>query len=331
MKKCPFCNKEFKKPILHVRTCVSKPKNKTAIEIKELYYMLAYDIDKNIFIDDYLVKNFSLPDLNKKYNLSYRALQFLLTHWNIKIRNIAESSPQRNEKIKETCLSLYGVENTLSKNGPAYLGRIATLQKKYGVNNSFLIPDVHERIHSDEVYMERHGCTYKEHKRKTSKKAWAEKSLEEQRAWLTSSLLSGTKGGCISKLEKNVGNVLLQNDIAFISQYSVRRSKTRSYYFDYFIPALGLVIEVNGDYWHANPVKYKPDDTLCRPGGSKIKASAVWENDSLKQKTLLAKGHTLLILWENDLKRNEQHIQKYILGEIHNATENQKNQKNQTR
>ena len=29
--------------------------------------------------------------------------------------------------------------------------------------------------------------------------------------------------------------------------------------FDIFIPKYNLLIEYNGDYWHANPTKYKAD------------------------------------------------------------------------
>jgi len=67
--------------------------------------------------------------------------------------------------------------------------------------------------------------------------------------------------------------------------------------FDFYIPSKNMIIEVDGDYWHANPELYKGEEL------NKIQARNV-RNDEFKE--ILAKGHGYLIerVWESELKNN---------------------------
>jgi len=55
------------------------------------------------------------------------------------------------------------------------------------------------------------------------------------------------------------------------------------------------VIEVQGDYWHANPNKYKNHDKIQEKN---------YNRDKRKLKYLNNNGYKVLFLWENDLKNN---------------------------
>ena len=95
-----------------------------------------------------------------------------------------------------------------------------------------------------------------------------------------------------TSIEYFVENLLKLNNIQYISQYKILK-----YRYDYFLPNFNLVIEVHGDYWHANPVVY---------GNKKlnnIQKSCV-ENDAVKSELLLDKNISLLIFWEYDIKNN---------------------------
>jgi hypothetical protein len=71
-------------------------------------------------------------------------------------------------------------------------------------------------------------------------------------------------------------------------------------YVDGFDPLTNTVYEFLGDYWHGNPVKYKPDlinqNNKKRFGNLYLK----W----LSKKHLLeTNGYTVIFMWENDFIR----------------------------
>ena len=67
--------------------------------------------------------------------------------------------------------------------------------------------------------------------------------------------------------------------------------------FDFYIPSKNMIVEVDGDYWHANPMIYEGKEL------NKIQARNV-RND--KYKEILAKGNGFKLerVWEHDLKNN---------------------------
>lgn len=67
--------------------------------------------------------------------------------------------------------------------------------------------------------------------------------------------------------------------------------------FDFYIPSKNMIVEVDGDYWHANPMIYESKDL------NKIQARNV-RNDQYKE--ILAKGNGFLLerVWEYDLNNN---------------------------
>jgi len=71
--------------------------------------------------------------------------------------------------------------------------------------------------------------------------------------------------------------------------------------YDICNPILKKIVEIHGDYWHANPVLFPPD--RIHPVKNK-KASEIWEED--KKRTELAKsfGYDVLVLWEKDIRFN---------------------------
>ena len=78
--------------------------------------------------------------------------------------------------------------------------------------------------------------------------------------------------------------------LAFIPQYMMA-----GYYYDFYLPEYNLLIEADGDYWHANPNKYS---TL----NESQKANA--KNDRFKNNLAKEKGYDLIRFWEEDIKKN---------------------------
>lgn len=82
---------------------------------------------------------------------------------------------------------------------------------------------------------------------------------------------------------------------------------------DIFIKPINLVIEFYGDYWHANPSKYKEYDILL----GKF-ASDIWNRDYKKMQFLKDYYKSeVLIVWENDFMLNGPEIIENIERKIY--------------
>lgn len=94
-----------------------------------------------------------------------------------------------------------------------------------------------------------------------------------------------------TKIEIAIQNVLRKNNISFETQKMILGHP------DIFISP-NICIFCDGDYFHANPKKYKANDIVCRSRTAK----QVWDKDFHITKTLESKGYTVLRFWENDIE-----------------------------
>ena len=79
---------------------------------------------------------------------------------------------------------------------------------------------------------------------------------------------------------------------------------TKSYnFYDFVILEKKLIIEFNGDLYHANPLYYKQDD-IPKFRGNKITSKQIWEMDMNKVQNAVDLGFTVITIWENDLLKN---------------------------
>lgn len=88
--------------------------------------------------------------------------------------------------------------------------------------------------------------------------------------------------------------VLNELSIAFESQRIVG---TKIY--DYYIPENNMIVEVQGDYWHANPMFFENLNKI------QIRNK---KNDEFKKIQVLGLGYLYKEVWENDLKNNRKNI-----------------------
>jgi very-short-patch-repair endonuclease len=67
--------------------------------------------------------------------------------------------------------------------------------------------------------------------------------------------------------------------------------------YDFYIPSKNMMVEVDGDYWHANPLIYE---------GKELNKTQIRNVKNDKFKDILAKGNGFLLerVWEYDLKNN---------------------------
>ena len=101
-----------------------------------------------------------------------------------------------------------------------------------------------------------------------------------------------------TKPEKIVFNFLeelgFEHNKDFIFQH-----KILNYFVDFYFPKIKLGLEVDGDYWHCNPIKYKATDIVKFPTG-KFTAKEIWNKDKIREKRILNEIK-LTRIWETDI------------------------------
>ena len=98
-------------------------------------------------------------------------------------------------------------------------------------------------------------------------------------------------------IERKMEKILSELEIDY--QYSFILEKRQ---FDFLLTNYGIIIECDGDYWHANP-KYYP-------------VPEEWQIERIKidqQKNELAKrnGYILIRFWEDDILNNFNNVKTY--------------------
>jgi len=86
-------------------------------------------------------------------------------------------------------------------------------------------------------------------------------------------------------------------------------SSNKYYFLDFYIKELNIGIEFNGDYYHANPLKYKGDYNNFF-FDKNITAENIWEKDKIKKDFLDTKLNKLITIWESEF--NEFGLEKTI-------------------
>jgi len=321
IKKCPFCKKNLNGGSAHIYKC--KKKN-LQIPHKELRFeFLKYNypmLTKEVLENEYWVEKLSLPQIVKKYDIDTKAASALLEYFNIKKRNISEAKFFiGNKRSEETCLKRYGKTNVLSKGTSIYDKRNNTIKQKYGVDNVFQIKSVIDKIQDDNHYLKKYGLTLKQLRSKKSKETWENLTDEQKDFWLKKSILSekcrdkpkiGT-GYWISSIEIRIQEILNIYSIKNRAQFLIRKNGKRKF-FDFILEDSKILIEVQGDFWHADPKKYKADDKLHFPRGL-IFAKEVWNKDEEKKLIAEEQGYKVIYIWSNEIKNQSIESIKNIL------------------
>lgn len=114
----------------------------------------------------------------------------------------------------------------------------------------------------------------------------------------------------VSKLTCKLGNIEYSN---LTKPYGKWNHETNQYYvFD--IKHKDVIIEFNGDYWHANPKKYDATDKIR----GKL-ASCIWSNDKAKLDLARSFGFRVLVVWESDYKTDKDKIINEVIKWIQNG------------
>jgi G:T-mismatch repair DNA endonuclease (very short patch repair protein) len=107
-------------------------------------------------------------------------------------------------------------------------------------------------------------------------------------------------GGNISKPQLKVLNELKNKGYKLKKEFTIY-----PYRVDMILEKTNKIIEVYGDYWHANPAKYKANDKIQFPRQTNIThVNEIWERDSKRISYIKKAGYDVFIAWEHDINKN---------------------------
>ena len=331
MKKCCFCNQSFNGGNKHIYTCKKKPENlidKIEIKYEYIKYNFPEISKKEILVELYINKLHSLPDIKKIYNIDFKSILFLLEYFEIPKRNISESSIKiSQDKYRKTCLKKYGTENALSKGSPITIKRNKTVKDRYGVDNIFQAEHIKEKLNN--TMIERYGSQRVSCNINGNKTKWLSTISKEDRSIMLKPWYEGFKKwrnnlsdvemeiyiqklfnnwSFTSSLETRMKTILDKMGIEYYHQFFVKR---RSY--DFKIKKTKILIEINGDYWHANPKKYLENDIII----NKQLAKDIWEKDKQKTELAINNGFYVIKIWEDEMsKLSDEELALLLLNKI---------------
>lgn len=276
LKECPICKKKVKQ--INARHIKKCFGDDKEYKFKYIIHNYPKATKEEIY-KLYKIEKWSIPMICNHFLMDIKSVCYLINFYGIKIRSIKETRQLKEykERFEKTNIEKYGAKNPLSKNTVPYIKRNQTVLDKYGCENVF------QRL---DLFVEN----------------WGNLGKHSQ----------------ISYLNKFLYDVLREMEIEFKPEFHIKYKADdgKIRWKKYDAKVKNVLIEVNGDYWHANPIKYKETQEFVFPGGEKITAKQIWNMDKYKEEIALANGYTMLTIWENDIKQNKdkviENIKNYI-------------------
>jgi G:T-mismatch repair DNA endonuclease (very short patch repair protein) len=336
MSECFVCKKEFGAS-RHIYACAKKhglSLDKQEIKYKQICHTTEFDFTSDYMHQKYTLEEWSLPDFKKTHGLPYKSTMFLLDFFHVPKRSIGQAtlSSRTRDKYKKTCVEKYGVENA-SQSNIVKRKKEETFKEHYGTNNIWKSKAYYRWLHQH--MMEKFGkkslpnryggmsnwwkLQTKEYRKAVGKQLrmnylkWYDSLTDEQRIIHNQSKAHEIVSRNTSSLESRVSALFSKMGIPFIHQFWVN---CKSY--DFRIQGTRSLLEINGDFWHANPSIYLPDDLLSHPEGKKP-ASAIWEKDQKKKENAERYGYKVVVLWESEMKVSDEELLVMLTEILNNA------------
>jgi very-short-patch-repair endonuclease len=108
---------------------------------------------------------------------------------------------------------------------------------------------------------------------------------------------------------------LVEMNVLHTRQHIIKHEGVRKFY-DFYLPDYDIIIEVNGDYWHASPTLYSENDIIKYPFGYKT-AAQIWQRDLEKKYHADKKNIPILYIWEHELKENKKDLVNLIKNKLY--------------
>lgn len=291
MFKCSQCQlefKSFKHRGIHQSKCIEAHTKYGHINLDELKFL-------------YYNENYSLYDLSEYYGVG-KGLRNYMKRLNFTFRNISESKTEREKQKRiSTNIENTGHPHNFSKDHPSRLKWESEILQNEGISNVFLRASVKEQI--KKTLITRYGVDDPMRCEEIVDKVMYSRSLNPIKNFIR-----------FSSIHKKVCSILDEMKIEYEIEFYIKGENKRCFY---DIKIGNLLIEVNGDYWHANPILYKAKDLLSFHGNI-FTAEDIWNLDKEKAELAIDNGYNILYLWETDINNDFEKVKQIINGKCKN-------------
>lgn len=304
--KCLICKKIFKKNN-HLKTHINfhHNENNNRLECEYIFIKSILNIT-NQEIEN--VKNEYLggstpKELKDKYNFNFNNLILLSG-----IKRTHSESKKTNaykEKYAKAIKERYGVSN-ISQSELIKIKKKQSFIKHYGYENNFCNKDISKKA-QDNI---NHFQAWENNKKMLMQKYGVENMSQIPTAKLAISRSAKYRSSLLSYENKLKNTENARKSVHYTSQLELRIQNILNlfnieykanlflygYNFDFMFHGK-IILEIQGDYWHANPKLYKKDDLII---GEKT-AEYFWNKDKKKKDILEKNGYKILYLWESEI------------------------------
>lgn len=272
---------------------------------------LCSGIIRTKFLEKYLTKE-KLTELIKQYSANQIADQFnrqfnlhilagtiisFCKRYDIPTHSWSSASHLKTTRTQkqETLTEKYGKDITnISQVKEIKDKKVQSCLDTYGVTNNFKSKEIMKQAFKTRIL--KYGAEYLPQ----TEHFW--KNRNDQKGFLR------------SKPHQQVEKLLQNANISFISEPFHKFTKFNPILMykysprpDILIEDYKLVIEVQGDYWHANPTLHKEDEIFNTVYGP-LKAKEIWVKDQIRKEHIESFGYKVIYIWTSDLERADFNI-----------------------
>ena len=206
---------------------------------------------------------------------------------------------ETQDKIKAVVFEKYGVSSVLQIDG---IGN-----RNGGPSGWKHTPQALEKISAGSILAwegnDARRSAFKKIMHDVRKRNWQDPAYRE-------TILEGNLSGKHSKLHKKIASYLGLKDFGFESEKVIFRYRVDEVNFE-----KKIIIEINGDYIHANPNMFEADDMIV-VRKSRYLAQDKWGYDQKRAEALEALGFTVFVIWESDdIEEKKRELFKLLANE----------------
>lgn len=206
------------------------------------------------------------------------------------------SLAKTQQKIKEVVWKRYGVTNVRKIDSVKKKVVKAQKQSRIDYPEKWIVSNITKEKHSAISKIRWGNLLFREKTKKAQQIAFA-----RERERRITALFSNSKNR-LSKLHVRIQNHFDLTNLGFQSEQYVE-----GYFADELHRDKKVIVEINGDYLHANPKKFSAE-FLVKIRGQSYTAQEKWNADARRTAKLENVGYKVFVIWESDdweKKKNE--------------------------
>lgn len=256
---------------------------------------------------------------NEKYNGHEKYEETMMRQYGVKNGFQSETIKQ---KIRQSLMEHLGVEHAMQSQ-ICKDKRVQTYRRDYGVDNPSQLKE--NRDLAKRTTAERHGDpnyrNTKQQKETVARKTKEEKQAIKQKREAYNLDHYGVKWpialhnhrSSISKLSIRVKQLLEQHSVTFEMEFKIYYQIGSDIHIRKYDFKIGqIILELNGDFFHANPSSYK-SGSIIRIHHQDVKVDDIWIDDLKKKELAETNGYTVIYLWQSDMKKmNDEQLFQWI-------------------